>query len=272
MATEQDRQGGVALAQRRITVLLGCSSSSGRILESLGPLIERGEGVELSAVFVEESEVEIAARLPFVREICALTSEVREFRASDAAMTRDRSIRKARGHIELAAAGTRFAHSFSTVRGTMRRVLEETVAAADVTFFEPMGAALRARFRAQETGPVLRRPVAVLLTSPESGASAVRAGFELARRKPENVALLLPPGMEVDGAALERMLKTGLPLERMRIETLADPSIPSVLPAVRRLGAQCLVVSVAKDLLAEDALGTLSAELRCPLLLVRQWH
>lgn len=270
MANEDGNTGVAMPARRQIAVMLSSGTSIPRMLESLRPLIERDEGVELSAVFVEELELEIAARLPFVRELCRLTSEVREFRAGEARRDLSRSIREARVHFESAAARARAVHTFRTVRGTMHSALREIATSADVTFFEPFRVAARTRLYGQEAGPALRGPVAVFVAGAKSAGPVTRAGFELARRRFEDLIVLHTPEVG-EISVIEAALETVVPPGRLRIEALPDTSIHSLALVTQRLGAVCLVMGSA-DIQAEDeTLGALSAELPCPLLWVRRW-
>ena len=64
---------------RRIAVILGSGGSGRNLMDLVLPLLVRDREVEMQGVFVEEAEVQHAAELPFVQELCRVTFSVREF-------------------------------------------------------------------------------------------------------------------------------------------------------------------------------------------------
>ena len=64
---------------RRIAVILGTGGSGRNLLNLVMPLLARDREIEMQGVFLEEAEVQHAAELPFVKELCRVTFSVREF-------------------------------------------------------------------------------------------------------------------------------------------------------------------------------------------------
>ena len=66
-------------APRRVAVILGTGGSGRKLLDLVLPLLLRDREIEMHGVFLEEAEVQHAAELPFVKELCRVTFSVREF-------------------------------------------------------------------------------------------------------------------------------------------------------------------------------------------------
>lgn len=256
----------IVTTRRRVAVLLGSGSSCRRVLDALLPLLENEEGVELEGVFLEESELDAAAGLPFVREVCRLTLTVRDFRPSDARRTAAARLREAQRYLADTATQMGAAHSIRSARGPALRLLRETLESSDITFFEPARlSALRLLGGDDRPGPARRR-VAVVIDQPASAASLVRTAWELARRRPERVAILLSPAAAKDAAKIDNMLPGG----RRIVDRLEDHSMAAVIAAAKRVGAGALVLPASEALLAGDNLRALQEELSCPVVVVRQ--
>jgi hypothetical protein len=265
MAEERTRVTG-----RRIAILLGTGSSCSRVLDALLPLLERETGADLLGVFVEEAELQAAAELPFVKELCRLTSSVREFQASDARRELARRMRDAHSRFEIAASRTGASHSFRSARGPVLNLLRETVTSSDITFFEPLRVSALTLLQAEERRQPARRRVAVVIGDARSAPAALRTAFELAQRRPERMAVLLTAAAAKDAQRIELALTDTLPPGRRLVDQLPDDTIGSVIAATRRLGAGCLVLTASAALLEGNALQALRVELSCPVVVVRQ--
>ena len=65
-------------ATQQIAVVLGAISSGQPVLDILAQLLGKDAGIELHGVFIEDEELQKAAALPLVNELCRLTLTVRE--------------------------------------------------------------------------------------------------------------------------------------------------------------------------------------------------
>lgn len=261
------REAGTLTVRRRISVLLGCGTSCRAVLEALAPLLEREPGADLLALLVEDSELEAAAELPFVKELSRLTSSAREFQASDARRELARRMRDAQSHLELAASRVGASPSLRNVRGSVLALLREALASSDITFFEPLRASTLMRLQA-EPRPPLRR-IAVVLTATLQDRGVLEAAFELAQRRPERLALLLTPVAAEHAEHIEQDIARTLPRARRLVDRLPDDTVGAVIAAVQRLGAGCLVLPASESLLETDALRLLRERLSCPVVVVR---
>lgn len=261
------READTLTARRRISVLFGCGTSSREMLEALLPLLEREPGADLLGLWVEESDLEAAADLPFVKEFCRLTLSVREFHASDARRELARRMREAQAHLERAASRTGASSAMRNVRGPVLALLRDTVTSSDITYFEPPRATALTHFRV--TVRPARRRVAVVLTGEAEAKGLLQAAFELARRRTDHLAVLLTPSAAEQADRVEQQLAEVLPRGRRLVDRLPDDTLGAVIDAVQRLGAGCLVLPASDALLDPDALRLLRERLSCPVVVVR---
>ena len=126
-----------AEATRRVAVILGPAGGTEGFLELLLPLLARQPHVEMQGVFLEEAEVQNAAELPFVKELCRVTFSVREFNSDQFERALSLRMRTARRALAVLARRTGVTHSFRNVRGPAISLLLEAVAGSDITVFEP---------------------------------------------------------------------------------------------------------------------------------------
>lgn len=256
-------------ARRRVAVLLGSGSSCRRVLDALLPLLESEEGLELEGVFLEEPELDAAAGLPFVREVCRLTLTVRDFRPSDARRTAAARLREAQRYLEDTATRMGVAHTIRSARGPAVRLLLEALASSDMTFFEPVRvSALQLMGGEDHPGPARRR-VAVVIDEPASAGRLARTAYELAQRRPEQVAILLSPAAARDASRIGSVLAGALPRGRRIVDRLEDDSVGAIIAAAKRIRAGALVLPASDALLGEDSLRALRDELSCPVVIVR---
>jgi hypothetical protein len=257
---------------RRIAVILGSGGSGRNLMDLVLPLLVRDREVEMQGVFVEEAEVQHAAELPFVQELCRVTFSVREFNSDQFERALTLRMRTAQRALEVLARRTGVLHSFRNVRGPAVRLLRETVSTSDITVFEP---ALRlAGTMASGAGRKHRRPpIVVAISDLDSGRSALRAAGHLAEGDLSRVRVLATGSAAQDRAGVLRLCEevlAGRPA-RLRLLVSAEP-VGALVETTQSEGAALLVISATDDLLEPATLQSLRERLRCPICLVRQWQ
>lgn len=249
-------------ASRRIAVILG-TGASGRILfDLLQPLLGRERDIEMQGVFVEEAEVQNAAELPFVQELCRVTFNVREFTSEQFEKALALRMRTARQALDVLARRTGVRHSFRSVRGSALGLLRETAYNSDITVFEPawsVGARL--------SGAPRRPHVVALISDAESGTEVMRTAEMLAGAKALPVSIVLFPRPALGP---ERLQKLAREFSRNHpVQAIVDGDAASLVAAVRAVGASLLVLPARPELVESAVLRQLRDKLDCPVCLVR---
>jgi len=256
---------------RRIAVILGTGGSARNLMNLVLPLLIRDRDVEMQGVFLEEAEVQHAAELPFVQELCRVTFSVREFNSAQFERALSLRMRTAQRALTVLAQRTGVLHSFRNVRGPAVRLLRETACSADITVFEP--ARRLADVAPRTAGGVQRQPpIVVAISDLETGRSALRAAGHLAEGELGRVCVLAMGSAARDRAGVMRLCEEVLPgcPARLRLVSDADP-VAVLVETAQSEGAALLVISATDDLLEPPALQSLRERLRCPICLVRQW-
>lgn len=257
---------------RRIAVILGSGGSGRNLMDLVLPLLVRDREVEMQGVFVEEAEVQHAAELPFVQELCRVTFSVREFTSAQFERALSLRMRTAQRALEVLARRAGVLHTFRNVRGPALRLLRETASTSDITVFEP--APRLAGSVAGATGRRQRRaPIVVAISNLDSGRSALRAAGHLAEGDMSRVCLLATGSAAQDRAGVLRLCDEVLAARpaRLRLLESAEP-VSALVATAHSEGAALLVVSATDDLLEPETLQSLRERLRCPICLVRQWQ
>jgi hypothetical protein len=254
---------------RRIAIILGSGGSSRDLLEQLLPLLGSGRDVEMQGVFLEEAEVQYAAELPFVQELCRVTFSVREFTSDQFERTLSLRMRSARRALEVLAQRAGVLHSFRNVRGTAVTLLRETASASDITIFEPTRLLAVRVAEPHRAAPVSRR-IAVVIDDLEGGGMALLAASHLAEGAAEHLTVLAPPEVMADHEGLEQLLAKTLP-GRPSVRSIPDTGLPGLVQTVRAVGATMLVLQASDRLLDSGSLRALRERLHCPICLVRRW-
>jgi hypothetical protein len=256
---------------RRIAVILGAGQSGRKLLDLVLPLLTRDREVEMHGVFLEEAEVQHAAELPFVQELCRVTFSVREFTSDHFERALTLRMRTAQRALAVLARRTGVTHSFRNIRGPAVRLLRETARVSDITVFEPV------RMMAPPaTGSLSgRRPpprIAVAMADLDAGRMALLAAVHLAEGDASRISILATADLAQDLPALERLLREFLPRQPLRVRMVPPGGgVHSLVDAARAEGAGLFVGVATEELLEPPNLQLLREKLRCPICLVRQW-
>ena len=259
-------------APRRIAVILGSGGSGRSLLDLVPPLLLRDRQVEMQGVFLEEAEVQNAAELPFVKELCRVTFSVREFNSDQFERALSLRMRTARRALAVLARRTGVTHSFRNVRGPAISLLLEAVAGSDITVFEP------ARMLAAAASQPVRRPrerqrVVVAIGDLESGRSALAAAARLAADESSVITAVVAPEVMRDKSSLSRVWHELLPRRPLRVQVLPEEgALPALVDAAHREGATLFVAAATAAFLQPATLQVLRERLRCPVCLVREWE
>lgn len=257
---------------RRIAVILGTGGTGRNLMDLVLPLLVRDRQVEMQGVFLEEAEVQHAAELPFVQELCRVTFSVREFNSAQFEHALALRMRTAQRALSVLARRTGVLHSFRSIRGPAVRLLRETASTSDITVFEPAR-----RLAAAMPGPAprqQRRPVIVVAISDlDSGRSALRAAGHLAEGDLSRVCVLAMGAAGQERDAVIRLCEDVLPGRpaRLRLLSSAD-AVGTLVDTAQSEGAALLVIAATDDLLEPATLQALRERLRCPICLVRRWY
>jgi hypothetical protein len=253
---------------RRVAVILGAGGSGRNLLELVLPLLAQDREIEMHGVFLEEAEVQHAAELPFVKELCRVTFSVREFTSDQFERSLALRMRTAQRAIAVLAKRAGVTHSFRNVRGPTVRLLLETASASDITVFEP----------ARRLGPTVPRrlrklpPIVVAVGDLESGRRALLAAGHLANGQASRVCVLLTGAAADDPQAISRMCAEGLPGHPASVRKVPpEGGVLALVDAAHAAGAALFVIAATDDLLEPATLQLLRERLRCPICLVRQW-
>jgi len=257
---------------RRVAVILGAGSSGRRLLELVLPLLTRDREIEMHGVFLEEAEVQHAAELPFVKELCRVTFSVREFTSDQFERSLALRMRTAQRALAVLARRTGVAHSFRNVRGPAVRLLRETATVSDITVFEPLrqfGATVSRSPRDQARQP----RVVVAIGDLAGGRPALLAAGHLADGRAGRISVLVSGAAGQDLRAVNQLCEetlAGRPGGLRRVPT--DGGVPALIDAAHSEGAALFVIAASDELLEPATLQLLRERLRCPICLVRQWR
>jgi hypothetical protein len=256
--------------RRRVAVILGPGGSSVKLLDVVLPLLGRDRSIEMQGIFLEEAELKHAAELPFVKELCRVTFNVREFNSDQFDRVLALRMRTAQRALSLLAKRAGVTHSFRNVRGSAARLLFDTASQADIVIFEPA----RNMAAAMSTRPVRTHPlprIAVALGDPETSGGALLAAVRLAGGEMRRISVWLTPGAVASSESLEKLLAQIASGSAAQIRTLPDFSVESLVSAARSEGSSMLVLAATSDLMQAENLHILHQSLRCPICLVRSW-
>lgn len=256
---------------RRIAVILGTGGSGRNLMDVVLPLLLRDRDVEMQGVFLEEAEVQHAAELPFVKELCRVTFSVREFNSDQFERSLMLRMRTAQRALAVLARRTGVLHSFRNVRGPALRLLLETASTSDITVFEPTPRIAAALSRPRQS-PRRPPPIVVALGDLESGQKALNAARHLAEDESNRICVLATGPAAADHEAIGRLCREALAGHPARL-ILVPPQggIGALIDAAHAEGAGLFVIAATDDLLKPATLQLLRERLRCPICLVRQW-
>lgn len=256
---------------RRVAIILGTGGSGRKLLDLVLPLLVSDRAIEMHGVFLEEAEVQHAAELPFVKELCRVTFSVREFTSDQFERSLALRMRTAQRALSVLARRTGVAHSFRNVRGPAVRLLRETASAADITVFEParqFGATVP-----RVTHGRARQPrIVVAVGDLQSGRRALLAARHLAEGEATRLCVLASGAAAEDRQALARLCAEELPGHPGAVRAIPpEGGVMALVNAAHAEGAALFVIAATDDLLEPATLQLLRERLRCPICLVRQW-
>lgn len=254
---------------RRIAIILGAGRSSRSLLDQLYPLLGNRRDVEMQGVFLEEAEIQHAAELPFVKELCRVTFSVREFTSDHFEHALNLRMRTARRALSLLARRTGVSHTFTNVRGSAVSLVQETASASDITVFEPVSL-IAATLAQPPRAARLRQRIVVVIDDPGRAEMPLLAAAQLADGVMERVTVITIGLAASRGAELEDVLMETLPA-RPAVRAVAADDLASLIQAVQREGATMLVIGATDRILDRGVLRELRQQLRCPVCLVRRW-
>ena len=256
---------------RKIAVILGMGGSGEPLLDVLRLLLGNDSEIDLQGVFIEDDELQRAAALPFVKELCRLTLSVREFHSVQFERALALRTRTARRAIAELAQRMGVSHTFRNVRGSTIGLLQETAHSADITVFEPLR-----MFAAAPTSPHLQtrrsqQRIVVAIDDLVTGADALIAAALLAEGEMRRISVLLTAVTQAEHDVLVRMVSKLLPADPARVLLLSEPGVRCLITAARAEGVGMLVLGASEELLKPESLRALREQLRCPICLVRRW-
>jgi hypothetical protein len=254
---------------RRVAVILGAGGSGRALLDQLYPLLGNRRNVEMQGVFLEEAEIQHAAELPFVKELCRFTFSVREFNSDQFEHALNLRMRTARRALSVLARRTGVSHTFRNVRGTAVSLVQETASDSDITVFEPVR--LIAATLAQPTRSAKpRQRIVVVIDDLKTAGMTLLAAAQLAEGMMDRVTVITIAPVAGGSAQLDEVLRETLPA-RPAVRPAPGPDFASLIRAVQREGATMLVLGASDRILDRRVLRELRQQLRCPICLVRRW-
>lgn len=254
---------------RRIAVILGAGRSSRTLLDQLYPLLGNRGNVEMQGVFLEEAEIQHAAELPFVKELCRVTFSVREFTSDHFEHALNLRMRTARRALSVLARRTGVTHTFTNVRGSAVSLVQETALASDITVFEPVSL-IAATLARPSRAARLRQRIVVVIDDLERAEMPLLAAAQLADGMMDRVTVISLGPAASRTTELEEVLMDTLPA-RPAVLAIGDADFASLIQAVQRERATMLVIGATDRVLDRGVLRSLRQQLRCPVCLVRRW-
>ena len=255
---------------RRIAVILGPGNASRYLLDRLRPLLAANPDIELQGMFLREANVQHAAELPFVKELCRVTFTVREFNSDQFERALALRMRTARQALALIASRAGVPHTFRDVRGSAVRLLRNAVSDSDITVFEPTHLPVASAIsRSSASSP--RHRIGVVLRDFETGRDALRVAVQLAEGNVDQVNVLLMPSDGVKACDLRHFARETLPGEPGQMRLISEGGFNELALCLRELVISMLVAPASGDLSSEKGLQFLRQQIRCPVCLVRQW-
>ena len=255
---------------RRIAVILGPGAGSRYLLDQIRPLLATDPGIELQGMFLREANVQHAAELPFVKELCRVTFTVREFDSGQFERALALRMRTARQALSLLAERVGVAHTFRDVRGSAVGLIAKAISDSHITVFEPARPPLTSAMPSlpdQAAGP----RIVAILSDPESSPGVLNAAADLAGGELSRVAVLLLHAPEGEVPSLRRAFRAGLGGEPGHVRLVAGNDYNDLALTLRELYASMLVVPASPGMSSEKSLHFLHEQVRCPVCIVRNW-
>lgn len=255
---------------RRIAVLLGPGAGSRYLLDQIRPLLATDPDIELQGMFLREANVQHAAELPFVKELCRVTFTVREFDSGQFERALALRMRTARQALSVLAERVGVTHTFRDVRGSAVGLLTQAISEADITVFEPARPPLTSAMPSLQ-GQVSGPRVVAMLSDTASSPGVLQAATDLAGGDLSRVAVLLlhEPGGGIP--SLRKAFRAGLGGEPGHVRLVAGNDYNDLALTLRELYASMLIVPATPAMTGEKSLQFLREQVRCPVCIVRDW-
>jgi hypothetical protein len=256
-------------AKRRITVILDLSGSNRLLLEMLPSLFGDNGDFDIDAVFVEESAHQRAAELPFVRELCLLTTVEREFGPTD--LKRIIEVRKQRLRKLMKAAVAGYGVEYS-IRGVQAAadLLQELASASDIMMFEPIRRLRRQFMNLPEPFAPRHGRVVVAIGDWPGAREVLLTGLRLAGGDQRRVAVLVTGDAATTRVADCVSRITGLlsgPPGSIRV--VSGKETRAFIEATQAERPGVLVLGATAEWLDSSMTREMQEQLRCPVCLVR---
>jgi hypothetical protein len=254
---------------RQIAVILGTSGSVQSLLNILQQLLGKDSETDLHGVFIEDDELKYVAALPFVKELCRLTSSIREIEETGFDRTVALRRRSARNAIEGLARRVGIYHTFREARGSTIKLVHETVHSADITVFEPLRKLAPPAIRQTVQSRATPRRIVVVIDDVETGEEALLAATRIAEDETNRISILLRADSPTELEALKQLTGSLLPGKPIHLLLLPDHGVQQLVTAVLAERADMLVLGASEELIKPESLGFLLKQLECPICLVR---
>lgn len=259
-------------AVARIWIALDASPRSLAALTTAGALAAE-LGAELAGLFVEDIDLQHLTGLPFAREYCVLSGELRPFSHEEVERAWRREAQAMQRQLAEAAARLSLRWSFRVARGRLAAEMNTLAQALDLIV---LGRHVSGGFMAVGTARPTRRaglagPVLALFEDVEASAASLDLGAALARRSGAELVLLVHAADE-DAYRAACMAAQAAARERGasgRCTWLAELGERSLIRAVRREAAGCLVLADRARFLRQGGLERALDEIECPVVLAR---
>ena len=263
---------------RRIAIALGSEAPDVRALERIARLAARLRA-EMAGLFVEDIDLLHLAALPFAAEFSRFTRRHRRLEGAD--IERQLRIQAAAAQRALAAAAEHagVTWSFRVTRGSVAALLLQAAAEVDLL---ALGASRRILLRESDFGFALEagaqralraeapeRPVAVVCDDTAPGRRALAVARHLADADGRALTVLLIGAGQQGVERLRREAVSYIGERRGRYRQVIDPSVTTLLNAVRSQHAAMLVLPASAPMRDTAAFKLLREGLSCPALLVR---
>ena len=256
---------------QQVAVILGTSGSGQPLLSILRRLLGKDAVTVLHGVFIEDDELQRAAALPVVKELCRLTLSVREIHGTGFDRTIALRMRTARSAVEELARRMGVSHTFREARGSTISLLREAAHSSDITVFEPLRKLATPSITQPMHGQRPPRRIVVVIDNVETGDEALLIAAVLAGSETQRISILLRAETPAELEAMDNMISDLLPAGPKRVQLLPDHGVQHLIATVLAERADMLVLGASEELLKTESLASLLKRLECPICLVRHF-
>jgi nucleotide-binding universal stress UspA family protein len=261
-------------ASIRILVALDESPRSAAALAAAASLASE-LGAELAGLFVEDIDLQHLIGLPFAREFSLLSGAGRTLSQAEMERTWRREADTLQHQLAEAASRLRLRWSFRVARGRVSAEVNTQAQAFDlIVLGKRTGISVMTLTQTTVTSvypSVQVGPVLVLFEDRSTSAHSLEMGATLARRNGAELVLLINAGSEeayrVACADARNALKARATTGRCVWLSTLDGA--SLVRAVKREGAGCLVLADRERFLGQTGFERVLDEIECPIVLTR---